>query len=211
MSTQPRLGPYGDDPASGASTNTMRDSPTLEPYLKADEEGDSSGRVHDDTDSPTEHNRSSSLHRLPSASTVKSTKATRDPELDLSLPYRTLTDGANMEQYRVETRQGEIPGPPRKDGEPGDRYRMVTFEPNDPDNPKNWSKVRKWYCTLVVAITCLVVALNSSIISADVDAVAEEFGQSVQLTLASISLFVVGFGVGTSSPHISPDNQVSLS
>ena len=202
MSTQPRLGPYGDEPGSGASTNTMRDSPTLESYHKHAE-------PDDEGDSPTEHHRSSSLRRLPTSSTVKSTKATRDPELDLSLPYRTLTDGANMEQYRVETRQGEIPGPPRKDGEPGGRYRMVTFEPNDPDNPKNWSKARKWYCTFVVAITCLVVALNSSIISADVDAVAEEFGQSVQLTLASISLFVMGFGVGMSSPHMSLDTQVS--
>lgn len=203
MSTQPRLGPNGDDPASGASSNTIHDSPTLEPHHKhavPDEEGDSSDRMHDESDSPTEHNRSNSLRRLPTASTVKSTKATRDPELDLSLPYRTLTDGANMEQYRVETRQGEIPGPPRKDGELGDRYRMVTFEPNDKGNPKNWSLAMKWYCTFVVAITCFVVALNSSIISADVGAVAEEFGQSEQLTLASISLFVMGFGVGRFSP-----------
>lgn len=203
MSSQPRLDHNGDDPASGASTNTIQDSPTLEPYHKhavPDEEGDSSGKIHDADDSPYARNRSTSLHRLPTTSTVRSTKATRDPELDLSLPYRTLTEGANMEQYRVETREGEIPGPPRKDGDPNDRYRMVTFEPNDPGNPKNWSLAMKWYCTFVVAITCLVVALNSSIISADVGAVAEEFGQSEQLTLASISLFVMGFGVGRFSP-----------
>ncbi|KAK7227378.1 hypothetical protein V2G26_015381 [Clonostachys chloroleuca] len=75
-------------------------------------------------------------------------------------------------------------------------YQLVTFHPDDPENPKNWSKAYKWYITMVVALTCFVVAFASSVITADVAGVAKEFGASEELTLASISLFVVGFGVG---------------
>lgn len=75
-------------------------------------------------------------------------------------------------------------------------HKLVAFSPNDPGNPKNWSKAFKWYCTMVVAATCFVVALNSSVITADIPGVMEAFDVSEELALVSISLFVVGFGVG---------------
>lgn len=73
---------------------------------------------------------------------------------------------------------------------------MVTFTPNDPENPKNWSKAYKWWCTMVVALTCFVVAFASSVITADIKGVVDEFGVSNEVALVSISVFVVGFGVG---------------
>ncbi|KFA61707.1 hypothetical protein S40285_03474 [Stachybotrys chlorohalonatus IBT 40285] len=76
------------------------------------------------------------------------------------------------------------------------RYNLVTFTPGDSENPKNWSKAYKWYCTMVVALTCFVVAFASSVITADIAGVVREFDVSEELALASISLFVVGFGVG---------------
>jgi hypothetical protein len=82
------------------------------------------------------------------------------------------------------------------DGVDQPKHKLVTFAHNDPGNPKNWSKGFKWYCTMVVAATCFVVALNSSVITADIAGVEEEFGVSEEVALVSISLFVVGFGVG---------------
>ncbi len=165
----------------------------------------------------------------------------RDPSLDINLPYRTLSAGANFDEYVVEVPGGEIPGPveppdvaslsrratrvatrvatrassaagggaPPADiaeasGEESEegadaqprRYRLVTFEPGDKANPKNWSKAMKWYCTLVVALTCFVVAFASSVITADISGVAEEFDVSEEVVLLTITLFVVGFGVG---------------
>lgn len=78
------------------------------------------------------------------------------------------------------------------------QHKLVSFtvSPPDPENPKNWSVAYKWYCTMVVALTCFVVAFNSSVITADVAGVAEEFGTSEEVALLSISVFVVGFGVG---------------
>lgn len=75
-------------------------------------------------------------------------------------------------------------------------YKLVAFAEGDPDDPKNWSKAFKWYITMVVAVTCFVVAFCSSVITADVGSVAEEFGVSHEAALVPITVFVVGFGVG---------------
>ncbi|KAJ2894667.1 putative polyamine transporter 2 protein [Zalerion maritima] len=123
-----------------------------------------------------------------------SVKEAKDSNLDVNLPYRTLTSNANLAEYQKETAEGEIEGPLESDGE--HHYKLVTFLPNDKENPKNWSKAYKWYCTMVVALTCFVVAFASSVITADISGVAEEFDVSEEVALVSISLFVVGFGVG---------------
>lgn len=131
---------------------------------------------------------------LQRSTTNTSHKETRDPNLDVNLPYRTLSNGANLAEYTEENKEGEIDagvvGSDKKE------YKLVTFTPNDPANPKNWSKAYKWYCTMVVAITCFVVAFSSAVITADIVGVERSFNISEELALASVSLFVVGFGVG---------------
>ncbi|CAJ2507797.1 Uu.00g089830.m01.CDS01 [Anthostomella pinea] len=112
----------------------------------------------------------------------------------VNLPTRTLSAGANLAEYTVETEPGEIPGPLEPDGQ--HHYKLVTFHPDDPENPKNWSKAYKWYCTMVVAITCFVVAFASSVVTADIPGVVKEFNVSEEVALLSITLFVMGFGIG---------------
>lgn len=149
------------------------------------------------------HNRrSSGLRRSGSLSrqlTRQSTKETRrDPNLDHeSLPYRTLSQDANFDEYTTEHQSGEIKGPVvREPSGKETQYKLVTFTPGDPENPKNWSKAYKWYCTMVVAITCFVVAFASSVVTADLIGVEESFGVSEEVALLTITLFVIGFGVG---------------
>ncbi|KAK6087437.1 major facilitator superfamily transporter [Seiridium cupressi] len=117
----------------------------------------------------------------------------RDPALDVNLPYRTLSPNANMAEYTTEQPDGMIPIHEAKTNKD---YKLVAFVPNDPENPKNWSKGYKWYCTMVVAITCFVVAFASAVITADVAAPAEELGVSEEVSLLAITVFVIGFGVG---------------
>jgi hypothetical protein len=117
-------------------------------------------------------------------------KAAFDPNLDPNLPYRTISTTANVDEYRLEAPCGSIPAAG------GSAHKLVVFTPGDPENPKNWSKAYKWYCTMVVAATCFVVAFCSSVITADVPGVAEQFDVSEEVALLTISLFVVGFGVG---------------
>jgi len=134
----------------------------------------------------------SRIHRSNSRLSYKATR--RDPNLDPELPYRTFSNSANLDEYTTEKASGEIRGPLEADGK--HNYKLVTFTPNDPDNPKNWSKGFKWYCTMVVAATCFVVAFCSSVITADIAGVEREFDVSEEVALVSISIFVVGFGLG---------------
>jgi hypothetical protein len=77
-----------------------------------------------------------------------------------------------------------------------ENWKLVAFTINDPENPKNWSKTYKWYCTMVVAFTCFVVAFASSVITADLTGPMKSFGVSREVSFLVIAAFVVGFGVG---------------
>jgi multidrug resistance protein len=115
----------------------------------------------------------------------------------LNLPYRTLTSEANMQAYTTETPSGNIlrEVQSNRTGRT-ERYELVTFTVGDPENPKNWSKAFKWWCTMVVAFTCFTVAFNSAVITANMEGPAEEFGVSEEVSLLAITMFVIGFGIG---------------
>lgn len=150
---------------------------------------------HDRQSSGGQRPRSGSFGRQITRQSTK--EMARDPNLDPdSLPYRTLSQNANFAEYTTEHPEGAIKqsavGPEGKETE----YKLVTFTPGDPENPKNWSKLYKWYCTMVVAITCFVVAFASSVVTADLIGVEESFDVSEEVALLTITVFVVGFGVG---------------
>ena len=116
---------------------------------------------------------------------------------ELNLPYRSLTSEANMQAYTTETSSGNIlrEVQSNKTGKT-ERYELVTFTVNDPENPKNWTKAYKWWCTMAVAATCFTVAFNSAVITANIAGPAEEFGVSEEVSLLAITTFVLGFGIG---------------
>lgn len=125
-----------------------------------------------------------------------SDEAEGEDEIDMvNLPYRTLTEQAGMGEYTRETPSGLQPVQSNKTGRT-ERYELVTFKPGDKENPKNWSKAYKWWCTMTVAITCFAVAFNSAVITADLTGVAKTFHVSEEVSLLTITVFVVGFGVG---------------
>jgi multidrug resistance protein len=122
-------------------------------------------------------------------------EATPDEVDMVNLPHRTLTAEARMSEYTTEVAGGLQPVQSNITGRP-EQYELVTFELNDPANPKNWSKAYRWWCTLIVAVTCFAVAFDSAVITADIAAPAKEFGVSEEVSLLAITLFVLGFGVG---------------
>lgn len=125
------------------------------------------------------------------------TRPTQDASDVLDLPYGTLNDTADMNEFTEETSNGIILKRTisRVTGRMED-HELVTFTINDPENPKNFSKVKKWWCTMVVAFTCFVVAFNSSVITANLEGVTESFDVSYEVALLTITVFVIGFGVG---------------
>ena len=107
-----------------------------------------------------------------------------------------MNENANLEEYTRETAAGEIPKRVKSAEGKMEDWKLVTFTIDDPENPKNWSKAYKWYCTMVVAFTCFVVAFASSVITADLEGVARDFHVSREVTFLTITVFVIGFGVG---------------
>lgn len=87
-------------------------------------------------------------------------------------------------------------GPASPDVEKAGGRIIVDFEPGAHEDPREWSKGKKWYSTLACSFLCLAVALGSSMPTGDLGSQAEEFGVGNIPIFLSISLFVLGFGIG---------------
>ncbi|QRV87327.1 major facilitator superfamily transporter [Ceratobasidium sp. AG-Ba] len=82
------------------------------------------------------------------------------------------------------------------DLEDAGKVTLVEWDANDPENPRNLSRLRKWVITLLSSSLCLSVALGSSIVTGDIPGPMEEFQVSEEVVNLTVTLFVVGFGVG---------------
>lgn len=71
----------------------------------------------------------------------------------------------------------------------------VSWIPNDPRNPMNFSDVKKWSITMLVAIATLAVALVSSAYTGGVEEIMEQFHTGEEVATLGVSLFVLGFAV----------------
>ncbi|KAM0748343.1 MFS general substrate transporter [Meredithblackwellia eburnea MCA 4105] len=108
---------------------------------------------------------------------------------DLTLPKRpwrrTVTawqDIAQGKQYRGEGTE--------------EKPFIVNWLDNDPEDPQNYEMWYKWVVTMCVAVATLAVALASSAYSGAVASIIRTFHVSSELTIAGISLFLVGFVLG---------------
>jgi multidrug resistance protein len=146
---------------------------------------------------PTHADEMSLKATLTRKMTRPSTRGEQGASDVLDLPYDILGDDANMKEYTEETLTGIIPKRTisRASGFIED-HELVTFTINDKENPKNWKRTFKWYCTMVVAMTCFSVAFNSAVITADLVGVQQTFHVSEEVSLLTITMFVIGFGVG---------------
>jgi MFS family permease len=70
----------------------------------------------------------------------------------------------------------------------------VDLEGNE--NPQNWTDFKKWYTVLTLAASALCVTCMSSAASFTIKAVVAEFHRSAEVAELSITLFVLGMGLG---------------
>ncbi|OCH91714.1 MFS polyamine transporter [Obba rivulosa] len=69
--------------------------------------------------------------------------------------------------------------------------------PNDPQNPKNWSKKKKWGATLIVSAFTFISPVSSSLIAPASGQVAEQFGITSNVVEALVtSIFVCAYALG---------------
>ncbi|OCK83025.1 MFS transporter [Lepidopterella palustris CBS 459.81] len=78
-----------------------------------------------------------------------------------------------------------------------ERSDLVEFDgPNDPGNPKNWSKGKKWAITVSMSTIVFTVTFASTVYSVAIGVVAEKFHVAPVVSTLGVSLFVLGFVFG---------------
>ena len=91
----------------------------------------------------------------------------------------------------------EKDGSARQDETSKPRPDLVEFDgPNDPGNPKNWSKKRRWITTISGSLLTFTVTFSSSIFSVAINPVAEQYHISRVTSTLGVSLFLCGFILG---------------
>jgi hypothetical protein len=73
---------------------------------------------------------------------------------------------------------------------------VVEFQRDDPENPMNWSQLRKWFVTTIVTLSVFAVTLTSSAYSVSANEVFQDFDISNEVFILGLSLFVLGFAIG---------------
>lgn len=104
-----------------------------------------------------------------------------------------------MQEFTDENEAGFVPKVVVMPDGTSQKYKLVAFYDNDPANPKNWSKARKWAITMIVGGICFAVTFASAVITPGLGAVAKEFEVSYEVSTLSVTLFVYGLGVGRES------------
>ncbi|EME38931.1 hypothetical protein DOTSEDRAFT_75587 [Dothistroma septosporum NZE10] len=75
---------------------------------------------------------------------------------------------------------------------------LVTWDgPDDPANPKNWVKRRRWLATITVSLFTFIAPISSSMIAPDLRNVQADLHISSDLEVQmGLSIFILGFAIG---------------
>lgn len=90
-----------------------------------------------------------------------------------------------------------------------DKGALVTWLPNDPENPYNWSKVKKAFVAFTTVTTVLNSTIGSALPSNAIPYITKEWDVTSQTqAVLPISIFLVGkFKSRSMSPYTCPTNQ----
>ncbi|MCJ1324732.1 hypothetical protein MMC10_001394 [Thelotrema lepadinum] len=82
------------------------------------------------------------------------------------------------------------------DPEKGKDLNVIHFEEHDPENPLNWSRLKKVIVTAEICLLTTSVYIGSAIYSAGELGVVSQFGVSRVAATLGLTVFVAGYGVG---------------
>jgi MFS family permease len=74
--------------------------------------------------------------------------------------------------------------------------KVAAFGPNDPDDPRNWSKLRKWFMVAAIVPIDLSVSWGASGFSPVAGDFAKDVGVSAHVATLGLSLYVLGLAFG---------------
>ncbi|KAJ5368270.1 drug/proton antiporter YHK8, partial [Penicillium cataractarum] len=106
----------------------------------------------------------------------------------------SLNDGVSLGGNRYEEEAaGEAPGQQRPEDDAG--Y-TVGWDVDDPLNPRNMSKARRWLIVIIVSLGSLCVTCTSSMYTTTYGQLMKEFGCSQEVATLGLSFFIWGLGIG---------------
>ena len=157
------------------------------------------------------------MARVETAETLRDVGiAENPPRLDFNYPEIGRQDNPEFpEEYCVETATGLVPQStleqirspayttattPRHDEveiEKGpEEIEYVTFTIGDPEHPHNWSRLFRWYITMVASGLVVCIAYGSSIVTGGLGLIQEQYHVSLEVAILTCSIMVCGFAVG---------------
>ncbi|PSK34815.1 hypothetical protein B9Z65_1398 [Elsinoe australis] len=101
------------------------------------------------------------------------------------------------------TETGALPPPRRQnssteDVEPGRNttVTVVDWSDNDQENPRNWSRVKRYFVTFQICLLTMGVYSGSAIYTPAIPFIEEQFQVSETVAILGLCLFVAGYGLG---------------
>jgi len=105
-----------------------------------------------------------------------------DSEKGISNTFSSQTiSRTTWEKYGIENRTG---------------LHLVEFLPNDPENPRNWSELKKILVSFQLCLLVVAVYAGASIYTVGIQGVQERFGVSDTVALLGLTVFVLAYGLG---------------
>ncbi|KAJ5709784.1 hypothetical protein N7493_010075 [Penicillium malachiteum] len=125
----------------------------------------------------------------------KEVEPSQDSQGDTDMEHERVRHGLEHDLERglepAQPAQPEAETPPEKDPN------LVEWNgPDDPENPQNFSVLKKWIITVTMAMLTVWITFSSSIFSTATTATAKEFNVSSEVMTLGTSLALFGFAVG---------------
>ncbi|KAJ3813262.1 major facilitator superfamily domain-containing protein [Lentinula lateritia] len=73
---------------------------------------------------------------------------------------------------------------------------VVNFEKGKGEDPREWTKAKKWFVTFTTAFLCTSAALGSSIVTGDMTGPVPDLHTTQEIVNLTVTCFVIGFGIG---------------
>ncbi|KAJ5605835.1 drug/proton antiporter YHK8 [Penicillium lagena] len=108
-------------------------------------------------------------------------------------PSWSLNDGISIHGDRPQDEEGGEAGTIETDEE--QRF-TVAWDENDPINPRNMTKARKWLIVIIVSLGSLCVTCTSSMYTTTYDQLMKDFNCSEEVATLGLSFFIWGLGIG---------------
>ncbi|KAL5357405.1 major facilitator superfamily domain-containing protein [Aspergillus floccosus] len=102
------------------------------------------------------------------------------------------------EKGDLEAAKPTLPAEPSFDGEAHRDSDLVTWKgPDDPDNPKNWSKSVKWKNTWVISLFVFMSPVSSSMIAPAMQELGRDLGMHSEIEIyLSMAIFILAYAIG---------------